>query len=179
MAIEVIKEYDIRLFDSIQKENAILPLIDPNSKIIFLDIDGVLNSGPWIQKNSHLELDQLIDPDAVKILNQIIHATNAKIVISSTWRKHFSEDNNGLKRMQEFFAKYDISPIVGRTSSLSGKQRSSEIQAWLDKNLIASFVIIDDDRDADIQDRFIKILFTVGFQEYHIKEAIDILERKI
>lgn len=61
-------------------------------KIIFLDLDGVLNT--W-QYSSYLvnsgieEFDEngsLFDPEAIKNLQYIIDSTHAHIVISSTWR---------------------------------------------------------------------------------------------
>ena len=60
-------------------------------KIIFLDLDGVLNT--W-QYSSYLvnsgieEFDEngsLFDPEAIKNLQYIIDSTHAHIVISSTW----------------------------------------------------------------------------------------------
>lgn len=50
-------------------------------KIIFLDIDGVLN-------NAKSDISQLfiIEKDLLQILKKIIAATNASLVLSSTWR---------------------------------------------------------------------------------------------
>ena len=50
-------------------------------KIIFLDIDGVLNNYNTLGEGANWE------PDLVKILNRIIKETKAKIVLSSTWRQ--------------------------------------------------------------------------------------------
>ena len=51
-------------------------------KIIFLDIDGVIST-----EKSHYALDK----DACNLLGKIIDATDAKIVISSSWRKNTVE----------------------------------------------------------------------------------------
>ena len=62
------------------------------SKVIFLDFDGVLNTEyqqdllqykgkPWQD-----EYGALFDPNAVKQLKRIIDATNADIVVESSWR---------------------------------------------------------------------------------------------
>ncbi len=64
-------------------------------KVIFLDIDGVLNHQEWYQKRADL-VDQNeissqypfyeFDPESVDLLNYIIDKTGAKVVVSSTWR---------------------------------------------------------------------------------------------
>ena len=52
-------------------------------KIIFLDIDGVIST-----QKSHYALDK----DACDLLGKIIDAADAKIVISSSWRRNTVED---------------------------------------------------------------------------------------
>lgn len=51
------------------------------TKIVFLDIDGVLNS----YRNA-LNLSQLVDKALLKILKRILDETGAVIVLSSNWR---------------------------------------------------------------------------------------------
>lgn len=59
-------------------------------KIIFLDIDGVLNSEKWYTERFDKDLQSYplceFDPLCVEQLNILIQKTNAKLVISSTWR---------------------------------------------------------------------------------------------
>ena len=64
-------------------------------KVIFLDIDGVLNSENWYRRRSkEVEMDAVqaqypfyeFDPLAIKVLNRIVKETGAKVVVSSTWR---------------------------------------------------------------------------------------------
>ena len=56
---------------------------------IFFDVDGVLNgtdeNGVWIDEEIHIE--------KVKRLLDLVKTTNAKLVMSSTWRIYW--DNNG------------------------------------------------------------------------------------
>jgi hypothetical protein len=68
--------------------------------IIFLDIDGVLNTehglklwsnnwkNPELMRNSKDDKKQFC-PEAVEVLRRIIETTGAKIVISSTWTKPY------------------------------------------------------------------------------------------
>ena len=52
--------------------------------VIFLDIDGVLNNFASIER-----YEDTLDPDCVAVLNGIIAASQAEVVISSTWRLHY------------------------------------------------------------------------------------------
>jgi len=64
-------------------------------KILFLDIDGVLNSERYFLERSALsqrpECDfDLIDPVAVKLLSDFIEENPCTVVLSSAWRKSHS-----------------------------------------------------------------------------------------
>jgi uncharacterized protein YaaR (DUF327 family) len=104
-------------------------------KIIFLDIDGVLNNYNTLGERLSWE------SDSVKILNRIIKETGAEIVLSSTWRKLKSYRN---------IIKNDMKiNYIGKTPSLY-KKRGIEIQTWLDENPgVEKFVILDDDSDME------------------------------
>ena len=110
-------------------------------KIIFLDIDGVLN----VMSREFDEFGQLFNPIFVNNLAYIIEKTNAKLVISSTWRY------SGLKQMVNMW-KYRNLPgeIIGITPDLyKDVDRGDEIKAWLEKNIdkVDNYCIIDDDED--------------------------------
>ncbi|MBP3534398.1 MAG: hypothetical protein J6J53_00140 [Muribaculaceae bacterium] len=62
-------------------------------KLIFLDIDGVLNSYKFLQ---NLPEDSFgIDNTRLPILKRITDSTDAKIVLSSSWRKNWDSDLHG------------------------------------------------------------------------------------
>lgn len=110
-------------------------------KIIFLDIDGVLN----VMSREFDEYGQLFNPIFVNNLAYIIEKTNAKLVISSTWRY------SGHNRMINMW-KYRNLPgeIIDITPDLyKDVDRGDEIKAWLEKNIdkVDNYCIIDDDDD--------------------------------
>ena len=79
-------------------------------KVIFLDIDGVLNSSIdffELRKFGHpvneIKGSKVINRGHLALLQQIIEDTDAKIVLSSTWRMHYTLDD-----MHEMFAARDF-----------------------------------------------------------------------
>lgn len=134
-------------------------------KIIFLDIDGVLNcDDTFIKqraeydkdreayleklKNHHFSEDVDIDKKLVEELNKIIRATGAKIVVSSSWRigRTVEELRHLLKRNG------CIGEVIDRTGRSSHGIRGFEIQEWIDTHKefhIENFIILDDDADME------------------------------
>jgi hypothetical protein len=117
-------------------------------KIIFLDIDGVLNVIP----KSHDDFGGTFHDDFVENLKHIIDETGAKIVISSSWR--FS----GLEWMQKMWRFRNLpGEVIDVTTFFADKKlnlnywdvvRGHEIKVWLDNHTdIENYVILDDDLD--------------------------------
>ena len=107
-------------------------------KVIFLDIDGVLN----VIGQGHDEFGQLFHKHFEDNLRWIIEQTGAKIVISSSWRVI------GLKRIKQMWEQRNLAgEIIGITSYMEERHRGKEIQQWLNKNKVHTYVIIDDDAD--------------------------------
>lgn len=118
------------------------------NKIIFLDFDGVLNTEhyqdllqyqdkPWQD-----EYGAFFDPKAVKQLKRIIDATDADIVIESSWKYL------GLDAMKELWKVRNLpGTIIDITPSLLGKNKGVEIASWLSKYAKQDirYVIIDDE----------------------------------
>lgn len=158
-------------------------------KVIFLDIDGVLNtSDTFKQVYNEYKLTGIrkvaLDEDKIKILSYIVKETNSKIVLSSTWRFGFKKDKDILISIEEratelkkLFDKYDIE-IYDITPRDSQSIRQNEIKEWLTYNTdIDSFVIIDDE-SADLTDfidnELIQTKFS-GLCSDHIETIINIL----
>lgn len=119
-------------------------------KVIFLDIDGVLNHEMWYKRRFQ-EMDMNsetsrhpyyeFDPQSVAELNRIIDLTGAKIVISSTWRL-----GRTTEQLQDILNSVGFKgEIVGRTPHFIAKgetiddkpisytvPRGCEIDWWLE-----------------------------------------------
>jgi hypothetical protein len=150
-------------------------------KIIFLDIDGVLNHHDWWRRRGELpdnssSFDRYLhdlDPVSVGYLNEIVAATKAKVVISSTWRLHSSlSDPRGLLKRAGF-----VGDLIDRTPRIPAP-RGREIQLWLDEALldVESFAILDDDDDMEhLSYRLIKTGMFHGLLPSHVEAAIAML----
>lgn len=153
-------------------------------KVIFLDIDGVLNSGAYIKRLDG-DFDQpinQIDPVAVVRLNHLTDTTGAKIVVSSTWRLSFlGQCAEPLKSLQGCLRTYGITgSVIDMTPNKANcvrNRRGKEIQAWMDENPgVEKFIIIDDDSDMGrLRTHLILTKFEDGIQDIHVDRIIEIL----
>jgi len=141
------------------------------NKCIFLDIDGVLNClGTLVRHFGFLG----IDPTLVKRFNRIIKETNAKVVLSSTWR----HNPNWLTIMQKNGL---ICEFLGRTDRLSGKFRGNsrglEINKWLTDNPDKwdKYCILDDDNDMLPDQKLFQTTFKSGLTEKITQDIINYL----
>ncbi|KKN16786.1 hypothetical protein LCGC14_0972480 [marine sediment metagenome] len=126
-------------------------------KIIFLDIDGVLNTVQTLQR-----CDGFIgmSPILVKRFNKLVKDTGAEVVLSSTWRL--------AKNWRKVMAKNGLDmKFLDRTVRLNAI-RGEEIQEWLDRHDVEKYVILDDDTDM-LPDQ---IHFKTDFQKDGLTEDI-------
>ena len=156
-------------------------------KVIFLDIDGVLNSRIYDRKRNWNENTD-IDETRLPVLKSIVDRTEAVIVLSSTWRTHWDKDpalcGEDGEYINKTLAKYGLE-IYSKTPDygLCG-ERKDEITGWLTsaKEEIESFVILDDYAFGwdELFDNFVKTNpnFGLGLEEEHAGKAIKILNRK-
>lgn len=154
-------------------------------KIIFLDIDGVLNSKDWFEKNKDIKGYREINPKKVEFLKEIVDKTNAKIVLSSTWRN--------IPEHPLFLFLVDVLRDKGlEIKSFTPKleqNRPKEIKTWLEEHKeeeIESFISLDDDfpeedyKKYGIQGCLIETSFYEkdgGLRQEHVKKAIEILNK--
>ena len=94
-------------------------------------------SSPWQD-----EYGAFFDPNAVKQLKRIIDATDADIVVESSWKYL------GLDAMKELWKVRNLpGTIIDITPSLLGKNKGVEIASWLTEqaNQNIRYAIIDDE----------------------------------
>jgi hypothetical protein len=160
-------------------------------KVVFLDVDGVLNTGNYIieQYNKtgkpHSGHHSEFDPICMKNLKDLVDETDAYIVISSTWRLGNHETDEGWMALMDRLNDYGLKDrVIGCTPDLSRKYNSMccrgyEIQKWLDDNKdknIGGFVIIDDDSDMyHLMNKLAKCSFKDGFTFKVKRKALKIL----
>ena len=150
-------------------------------KILFLDFDGVITTYQSKWK---------IDMNKIKIINEICDKTDAKIVVTSSWRigysggisafheylKQYFIKNQYLDHFKDIFDKF-INNIIGMTMS-GGADRGNEIKFYMNEHTdIENYVILDDDSDmCDYQlFNFIQTDTYEGITERDAKLCINIL----
>jgi len=160
------------------------------SKIIFLDIDGVLNcseglSKMYKSKGASLKSKSICPDNILNFQTLLDREPDAKIVISSTWRigfKHGIHNQNiSGETWSSLLGEQIADRIIGMTHrSKRSKERGVEIDEWVKENdECCSFVIIDDDSDMlDSQlPNFIHTSWARGFEKTHIDRCIAILNK--
>ncbi len=152
--------------------------------LIFLDIDGVLNSTRFIEEstdgegvvivNGEFDATAHIDPSRVVRLNALIAATGARVVLSSSWRQSF-----GLEKTQRSLrAKGFAHELADCTARFVGEDRHVEIRHYLAAFAEPpSFVILDDavEAGAGFGERFVHV--ADGLEDAHVAIAIELLNQ--
>lgn len=156
-------------------------------RIIFLDIDGVLNSHrSWMAYN-HLPFDTVeeinkheLDPIAVGNLHRIITETGSRVVISSAWR--ITIDLEGLRDIFEYYG-WERDWIIDVTPRDPERaHRGTEIEMWMMANVESfknfKYAIIDDDSDMlDWQkSRHVHTEYADGLLFKHYKQLSELLK---
>lgn len=110
--------------------------------ILFLDIDGVLNSGRTFAAFGAYPLSvrgadrRMFDEVAISLVRGVVRAAGAKIILSSAWR--LTED------LQEMADGLDL-PIIGKTPHIPEACRGAEIDDWMRLNPgVERYAILED-----------------------------------
>jgi len=149
-------------------------------KVLFLDVDGVLNSHMGLIKRGGQSLMDVYE-EHVNILEWTLERCkdDVKIVVSSTWRLPYIEENDVEGIALELFSDntFLFNSVIGMTPRFNGKKRGAEIHHWALENSLSSndFVILDDDSDmVPCMDRLVQVDNTYGLT--HVS-AVEVLEK--
>lgn len=167
-------------------------------KIIFLDLDGVLNTANYYDRLQHEHLPTedifgtLFDPKAVEQLSHIIDSTNAKIVISSSWRYSGIANMRAMWKARQLPGEiYDITSLFVADDYIREHMeeenfdfyeamtsvREMEISAWLQEHPeVTNYVILDDlDSFRQHEAHLVKINPKTGIANDDTERVITIL----
>lgn len=154
-------------------------------KIIFLDIDGVICTyrSHFANAGSGLMLDW--DATSCDLLRVLCRRTDARIVVSSTWRLgHHHDDLFRQLRKYNLFDHLFASPredslgVHWRTASIPGQVRGVEVDEWLTRHsAVSNYVILDDSTDflPHQMERFVNTEHVEGFGARDFIKACGIL----
>lgn len=168
--------------------------------IVFLDVDGELTYSDYDNKET-----ANIDVEKVKLLKEICDKTNAKVVISSSWRGwegytpriyHILIDiltSNDIEVLgdtphlpTEFENRSELPKILSMDDMAKlklkhGTGRAAEIQKWISEHDVDNYVILDDE-DFDWSDygydkHWVQPTWfgDGGLKREHVDKAIEIL----
>lgn len=163
-------------------------------RIIFLDIDGVLNGDRWWASGDRRQINE----PCVLALNQILGATDAAIVLSSAWRHMVLLGNMTCIGFQYLLVSHGVVKcrVIGTTRhdrmtddcpnpppgmvavdpcDTRGQQISDWLACWKGRP-IPSYIVLDDDDDG-ISGVHPSVITDgeVGLTEADAEKAIDIL----
>lgn len=150
-------------------------------KVIFLDIDGVLNIETYRENPEVNYFENPISEVHMHLLAYLVKQTGAEVVLSSTWREYWEcgekqSDPFGIY-INNLFEKYGLA-IFDKTPEF--RDRDDEISEWLKlhEGQIENYVIIDD-FDFEWSDKnekhLIKTKDETGLDEETVARAIRIL----
>lgn len=147
-------------------------------RLLFLDVDGVINSDAWYDQ--YLSAGERIprppiDPVAVARLDQIVRETGAHIVLSTSWRLGYPE-------LPRWLVERGCSGVfVGVTPDLWPRDRGHEIAMWLNETSrkgvpIRNVCILDDNADmASLTPWLVQTDHRVGLQDHDVDRAVALL----
>ena len=152
-------------------------------KVIFLDVDGVLNS---VDTSEVFQGFVGIDDKLVSKLRKIVRATGAQIVLSSSWKHDWEpldkdKQNKYGDYLDQKLKKYLLS-AVDKTREANSECRGEGIIEWVG----TQFIILDDEwfdfKELGLQSRVIKTEFydeNGGLTDDHVELAIELLNSEI
>ncbi|QFJ55082.1 HAD domain-containing protein [Pseudobutyrivibrio xylanivorans] len=161
------------------------------SNVIFLDVDGVLNSKFWDNEHQReISEGKYVDVDSVKLFSKLVKKTDAKVILHSGWRFWFDDKMKPNRAEARFFT--DVLEkegilISGVTPDLTTEEirkakkfslvKADEILQWLKDNPTDNWLVIDDLdlHNSEITSHQVKTDAEVGLTENDVEKALDLL----
>lgn len=164
------------------------------TKVIFLDVDGVLN--PLVNIYMRKEKGEptssyyiTIPGDKIYRLKQIVDKTNAILIMSSSWRLGFVAStmtpSKSYTNLNNQLMKYGIQ-LSGWTPVHKDRIRGIEINWWLESFMRTNgykpkYIILDDDLQDLIgfhKGHIVRTTSLLGLQDEHVNIAISLLNNQ-
>jgi hypothetical protein len=154
------------------------------SRVLFLDVDGVLNHRGVFTPGAGTAI---LCPKAVERLKRVVSETGAAVVLSSTWRlgrvpnEHLSKLKacGVMDKAHEDWRTIEM-PHDFTTSRLIFSRRGDEIAEWLARHPeVTEYAIVDDDSDMlpEQSARFVQTSFEDGLTDRHADALISLFSR--
>lgn len=161
-------------------------------KVIFLDIDGVINSNFWLESHQQEISDgTLIDKEKIELVAKIVNKTEATLVMHSGWRFWFDNTMKPIRKeaqnlinllLDSGLSIYAMTPDLTteeiRKTKMFSKVKASEIFLWLKQNPnVHKWIVLDDIdlHNADLAIRQVRTNAEVGITEKDVDRAIEML----
>lgn len=166
-------------------------------KIIFLDIDGVLATPEYLKDGKWA-----LNPEKQKLLGKILTKTDAKIVLSSSWRYENLEKTKEYMRAEGFLFNNKLIGVTIRAHQWLERgtgihlsiPRGVEIKQWIDTHIHSdngknwerkklgkdfTYVILDDESDMLLEQKnnFVHIKSEIGLTDDDVRSAVLILNK--
>ncbi|MBQ4036918.1 MAG: hypothetical protein IJC84_02210 [Clostridia bacterium] len=148
-------------------------------KVLFLDIDGVLNSAYGGTSSD----GPIMKEGKLRRVRRIIEETGARVVLTSSWRSHWDvqEEKRSAagKKLHEVLLSHGIEITSKTPTHRNG--REEELWTWLALHPeTQNFAVLDDAfLEADfLEGRVVRTASFRGLSESDAKRAIEILGKK-
>ena len=139
--------------------------------VLFLDVDGVLH----MAHARHTRL--MFRKSCMELLRDVLSETNARIVLSTTWRL----TADGRAHVASKLAEYGIPTFVDRTPSIAQFNRPAEILSWVAKHKPSHWLALDDwplHEDERMTGHFVQTRNRHGLQEDTAARVIECFKRQ-
>lgn len=161
-------------------------------KVLFLDIDGVLNTS---FTKIFLRKDLIfIEDSKLELLKQIVERTGTKLVLSSTWRHGYydlennvdSVDASDYTALRDKFVEHGLeffshTPITNGAMDCRGEEIDTWMKSW-DGETIESICLLDDLNGCYLRPysgQLVRTSIQKGLLPKHVELAVKILNKPL